>query len=175
MLRELDIRESVPSDTLAIEALYPDAFPEEDLLPLVRDLLPDSAVALSLVGTIDSQIAGHVIFTRCGITGITVNVALLGPLAVAPSWQKQGIGSALVRAGLRRLEDTDCAGVFVLGDPRYYSRLGFVREPRIEPPFSLPVEWIDAWQSLYLDDSLPTLGGRLTVPRQWREPSLWAA
>jgi hypothetical protein len=40
MTEELKIRDSVSADIGAIELLYPDAFPDEDLLPLVRDLLP---------------------------------------------------------------------------------------------------------------------------------------
>jgi putative acetyltransferase len=82
MTEMLEIRDSVHADFSAIELLYPDAFPDEDLLPLIRDLLPDTAVATSIVGEIDSRIVGHVIFTRCGVTGERLNAALLGPLVV---------------------------------------------------------------------------------------------
>ena len=54
MLDELEIRESVHTDVAAIESLYPQAFPDEDLLPLVRDLLQDKAIAVSLVGAVDT-------------------------------------------------------------------------------------------------------------------------
>ena len=97
-------------------------------------------VAISLVGTIDLQIAGHAIFTKCGVVGSGVKAALLGPLAVTPVWQRRGIGSAIVRAGLKRLEDADVNLVCVLGDPAYYGRLGFVPETLVEPPFRLPTE-----------------------------------
>ena len=96
MLDELQIRESRPDDSAAIRSLYPEAFPDEDLLPLVRDLLNDSVVTISFVATIDTRIVGHVIFTRCGVVGNSVNASLLGPLAVAPAWQRKGIGSAIV-------------------------------------------------------------------------------
>lgn len=174
MAGELEIRESTQADIAAIESLYPKAFPEEDLLPLVRDLLQDPQVALSLVGLIDSQIAGHAIFTMCGLDGSNVKSALLGPLAVEPTWQRQGIGSSLVYAGLQRLAGEDVDLVCVLGDPRYYSRFGFVPDARIEPPFKLPTEWESAWQSQYLDDATPVCSGRLSVPPQWRKPELWA-
>jgi putative acetyltransferase len=105
MTEKLEIRDSVSADFGAIELLYPDAFPDEDLLPLVRDLLHDTTVATSIVGEIDSRIVGHVIFTKCGVTGKRTNAALLGPLAVTPALQGKGIGSALVRTGLRQLED----------------------------------------------------------------------
>lgn len=174
MSDELEIRESTQADLAAIESLYPEAFPEEDLLPLVRDLLQDPATAISLVGAIDQHIAGHAIFTKCGVAGSSANAALLGPLAVAPAWQRQGIGSALVRAGLRCLKDEDVQLVCVLGDPAYYGRLGFVPDTLVEPPFPLPAEWIGAWQSQYLHDTGVRCAGKLAVPQQWLQPALWA-
>lgn len=174
MSDELEIRASTRADVAAIESLYPEAFPQEDLLPLVRDLVQDPAIAISLVGAIDLHIAGHVIFTKCGVVGSNVKAALLGPLAVAPTWQRRGIGSALVRAGLRRLKNENVELVCVLGDPAYYGRFGFVPDTLVEPPFPLPAEWIGAWQSQYLNDTGVRCVGKLAVPRQWLQPSLWA-
>jgi putative acetyltransferase len=174
MSDKLEIRESVQGDSGAIESLYPEAFPDENLLPLVRDLLRDAAVTTSLVGAVDSRIVGHAVFTKCGVVGSSISAALLGPLAVAPAWQRQGIGSAIVRAGLRRLEDMDVNLVFVLGDPAYYERLGFRPESLVEPPFRLPAEWDGAWQSQGVGDTVAPCPGKLSVPRQWLQPALWA-
>ena len=93
MSDKLQIRESVQGDVAAIESLYPEAFPDEDLVPLVRDLLQDAAIAISLIGTIDLLIVGHAIFTKCGMIGSGVKAALLGPLAVAPDWRGAGAKS----------------------------------------------------------------------------------
>ena len=150
----IEIRESVEGDASAIEALYPEAFPDENLLPLVCDLLRDVAVTTSLVGVVDSRIVGHVIFTKCSVVGSDVSTSLLGPLAGAPAWQRQGVGRAIVRAGLRRLEDMDVNLVFVLGDPAYYERLGFRPESLVEPQFPLPAEWDGAWQSQSVGETM---------------------
>lgn len=174
MTSNLDIRASGDSDGPAIQSLYPQAFPDEDLLPLVKDLLRDADIAISLVATIDARVVGHVILTKCGVVGSGVTAALLGPLAVAPAQQRRGIGSALVRAGLKRLKDEGVDLVCVLGDPDYYGRLGFAREMHVEPPFPLPAEWNNAWQSQYLSDATIPCAGQLTVPPQWRKPALWA-
>ena len=173
-MTKLEIRESAQGDYAAIESLYPKAFPGEDLLPLVRELLHDTAITMSLVGTTDSRIAGHAIFTKCGVAGTGVDAALLGPLAVAPTCQRQGIGSAIVRAGLRWLEDAGVSLVCVLGDPAYYVRLGFAPESQVEPPFRLPAEWHGAWQSKHLGDISVPCAGKLSVPPQWLRPALWA-
>ena len=173
MSEKLEIRESRRDDSAAIASLYSEAFPDENLLPLVRDLLNNAAPAISLVGTIGTQIVGHTIFTKCGVVGNSVNAALLGPLAVAPAWQRQGIGSAIVRAGLLRLQDTDVNWVYVLGDPAYYGRLGFHPESLVEPPFPLPAEWEGAWQSQDLGETTTPCAGKLSVPPPWLQPTLW--
>lgn len=174
MSGDVEIRESMQADVSAIESLYPEAFPDEDLLPLVRDLLHDAAIAVSLVGAFGLQIVGHAVFTKCGVVGSSVKAALLGPLAVAPAWQGRGIGSAIVRAGIQRLRDANVDLVCVLGDPAFYGRLGFLPETHVEPPFRLPAEWRRAWQSQYLDATTVPCNGRLTVPPQWQQPALWA-
>lgn len=173
MTEALELRDSVPADFSAIESLYPEAFPDEDLLPLVRDLLQDAKITTSIVGVIGSRIVGHVIFTTCGVTGRPTTAALLGPLAVAPAWQGHGIGSALVRTGLRQLEGRDVLLVCVLGDPAFYKRLGFLPESSVRPPFRLPAEYEGAWQAQELGDLATPRPGVLSVPEQWLEPTLW--
>ena len=174
MSDKLEIRESKREELAAIESLYPEAFPDEDLIPLVRDLLNDAVVAMSLVGTIDTQIVGHAIFTRCSIVGDSTNATLLGPLAVAPAWHRQGIGSAIVQAGFRQLEKAGVGRVYVLGDPAYHGRFGFLPDSLVEPPFPLPPDWDGAWQSRSLGETTTPCTGKLSVPRQWLQPSLWS-
>ncbi|MEM9618944.1 MAG: N-acetyltransferase [Pseudomonadota bacterium] len=174
MIGNLKIRESRPNDVALIEKLYPDAFPDEDLLPVVRELLKEAPSVLSLVGIADKVLAGHVIFTPCSIAGRDDKVALLAPLAVAPAWQRQGVGDAIVKTGLQRLENAGVAHVFVLGDPAYYGRFGFAPDESVAPPYPLPEEWRSAWQSLSLRDETPPLSGKLSVPQPWRQQALWA-
>ncbi len=173
-IEKIEIRESLPNDITTIEKLYPEAFPDEDLFPLVRELQSDGSNALSLVATADNALVGHVVFTPCSIAGNTNMVALLGPLAVAPAWQRQGIGKAIVREGLQRLENAGTYHVYVLGDPAYYRRFGFEPEDRVRPPYALPEAWRGAWQLLCLGGSKPPLRGKLSVPRPWRQRALWA-
>lgn len=174
MMEKIAIRDSVPGDSSTIEKLYPDAFPDEDLLPLVRELLMEEPIVLSLVGIIGRSLVGHVIFTTCGVGGSRDKVALLGPLGVATAWQRQGIGGAIVSAGLQRLESAGVTRVCVLGDPAYYGRLGFVPETDVTPPYPLPAQWCGAWQSMNLGSVERTLHGKLSVPRPWLQPALWA-
>ncbi len=173
MSANIEIRESDPADTAAIERLYPAAFPDEDLLPLLRNLLADRDDVTSRVATAEDTIAGHVVFTACSLGGYPDAFALLGPLAVAPALQKAGISSALVRDGLDLMAAAGVRGVFMLGDPGYYGRFGFKADARIAPPYPLPDAWRTAWQSIALDRDGDAPAGTLEVPEPWRQPALW--
>ena len=173
MQREPDIRTGGRDDLPALESLYPEAFPDEDLLPLLRRLLAEVPDLLSLNAVVDTRIVGHVLFTPCRTDRNAADCALLAPLAVAPDWQRQGIGGSLVRAGLQRLAAGGTSHVFVLGDPAYYGRHGFGQESRVRPPYPLPAEWAAAWQSLTLGEPTAHASGRLRLPPPWMEPALW--
>jgi len=179
MIDRLRLRTALPQDRPALATLYGGAFPDEDLLPLVDDLHAEGSHAVSLVGIVetgtgDNTLVGHAVFTPCRVAGCADEAALLGPLAVAPDYQRQGVGSALVRAGLRHMETAGIAHVYVLGDPAYYGRFGFEPDERVAPPYPLPHEWHGAWQSLGLhgDTPLPQ-SGTLVVPDVWDRPELW--
>jgi len=174
MTRKLEIRERRPGDATEIEQLYVDAFPDEDLLPLIGDLLNCDQQVFSLVAISENAIVGHISFTYCLVEGSKSKVSLLGPLAVTPTFHKQGIGSALVQVGFKHLKNSNNGYVFVLGDPAYYIRFGFKAEDKVMTPYPLPPEWQDAWQSVSLDDSQAPPQGRLSVPEPWRHISLWA-
>jgi putative acetyltransferase len=49
----------------------------------------------------------------------------LGPIAVLPEYQRTGIGSRLMRAGLKLCRGQGYDFVVLLGDPHYYARFGF--------------------------------------------------
>lgn len=172
---EPEIRKSTPGDAKDIEKLYAAAFPDEDLLPLVRDLLGEEQGVLSLVALSENAILGHICFTACHIEGRGDEVALLGPLAVTPPAQKQGVASALVRTGFDYLQKAKTGYVFVLGDPAYYARFGFEADDKVTPPYQLPAEWHGAWQSMKLPGATAPLEGKLVVPAPWRQPSLWSS
>ena len=174
MTDNVEIRESLPDDAARIEELYRAAFPDEDLYDLVRELLSQKPAPLSLAGISGGTAAGHAVFTACGIAGRTEKAALMGPLAVAPGRRRQGIGGAIVDAGMQRLKNAGIDRVCVLGDPAYYGRFGFAAEDGIEPPYRLPDEWRGAWQSLSLCDDRRSVRGKLCVPQPWRRQALWA-
>ena len=172
-MNNLVTRETAPDDVAQVLALYPQAFPEEELRPVVSGLLESGANVLSLAGFDGDALVAHVLFTICGSEQQEQTGALLGPLAVVPSHQRKGLGNAIVCTGLERLEEMGIRQVFVLGDPAYYGRFGFVPERQVLAPYPIPEEWAEAWQSVPLAARAPLAPGRLLLPKPWMDPVLW--
>jgi putative acetyltransferase len=81
------------------------------------------APGLELVAVDGDDVVGHVLAGRGALAGR--EVIGIAPLAVAPSRQRRGVGSALMRALLAEMEEAGWPYVVLLGDPGYYGRFGF--------------------------------------------------
>lgn len=94
---------------------------------LVDELRAGGHAPLSLVAEENGRIVGHIMFSNLAIhtpNGI-VNSLALAPMAVVPDGQRQGIGSALVKEGLRCCRERGHRIVVVLGHTEFYPRFGF--------------------------------------------------
>lgn len=174
-IKNITIRETAKNELSQILAIYPAAFPDEELRPVVSSLIKGTAEVLSLAAFHEGALIGHVVFTvfNGDDAGDKGAGALLGPLGVLPELQGQGIGSGLVQRGLERLDSQGTRQVFVLGDPKYYSRFGFRPERLMLPPYPLPQKWADAWQSLLLSNAAPLAAGHCLLPEEWMKRALW--
>lgn len=134
---EFLLRTEEPGDRDAILALTAEAFavspvtgiPVEGEPVEVRVLrgLFDAKEYLpgfSVVAVLDGEVVGHVISTRGWVDGH--ELLGLGPLGVAPRFQRHGIGSALMTETIHRANAAGEIGIALLGSPEYYSRFGFV-------------------------------------------------
>jgi predicted N-acetyltransferase YhbS len=63
---------------------------------------------------------------RVGATGHAA--LLLGPVAVHPTRQGEGLGALLISESLHRAAATDWTRIILVGDEPYYGRFGFSRE-----------------------------------------------
>lgn len=115
------------ADTAQVRVVHERAFGRPDEANLV-EVLRDSAGAVSLVALVDGRAVGHLLFTPVTVDGVAPagSGTGLAPLAVLPEHQRQGIGSALVRAGLDVCRSLGHTFAVVLGHPEYYPRFGFV-------------------------------------------------
>ncbi len=125
----LELRPERLGDADAIRGVVVAAFGEEVVGELVDRLRtsPDWIEGLSFVAVHGGEVVGHVLFTRAILDAPRrlVDVLVLSPLSVAPAFQGQGVGSALVRFGLAAVATRPEPLVFLEGSPRYYGRFGF--------------------------------------------------
>ena len=121
------VRTATPADADAIREVHLAAFPTAAEADLVERLSESGDTLVSLVAADADRIIGHVLFSRMEAEADdrTLAAMALAPVAVLPDHQAQGIGAALVHAGLRVAESRGADIVFVLGQPDYYRRFGF--------------------------------------------------
>ncbi len=95
---------------------------------------------LSLVAEVDGKLLGHIIFTKAKI-GETNGLAL-APLSVAPTAQRKGVGTALMRRGHEIAKSLGYDIIVVLGSDKYYPRVGYkpASQLEIKAPFEVPDE-----------------------------------
>jgi len=120
------IRTAHSKDAAGIRAVNVSAFGTTAEADLVDTLCERAAPIISLVADDEGAIVGHILFTPVTLdTDHELKVMGLAPMAVATSRQRQGIGAALVQAGLDECWQLGAAAVAVLGHAEYYPRFGF--------------------------------------------------
>jgi putative acetyltransferase len=124
------IRDELPADVDAITDVTVEAFKTLAISSkteqfIIRELRAAHALAVSLVAEMGGRVVGHVAFSPIVISDGSQGWYGLGPIAVLPEYQRNGVGKALVEAGLSRLHKLQAQGCCLVGDPRYYKRFGF--------------------------------------------------
>ena len=157
MATVIDIREERPGDVAAIRDVNRLAFAQDQEANIVDALRANGGALLSLVATLDREVVGHIMYSP--LTVADASGAALGPMAVLPARQRQGIGSRLVAEGNRRLANAGCPFIVVLGHAEFYPRFGF----RPATTFGIGCEWNvpdEVFMALMLDDAKrPGIGG----------------
>lgn len=134
------IRDESRSDVQAIRRVYLEAFPTGEEADLVEALRRAGDAAMSVLAEVETpgglEVIGHAVLSPVALAEQRGIAGYLGlaPVAVTPAWQGRGVGSALVRRLIERARGASARGVFVLGDPAFYSRFGF--EPAYPHGFS---------------------------------------
>jgi putative acetyltransferase len=127
----VQIRFENREDRAAIQAVNEAAFETSVEANLIAALREQAWPVVSLVADDGGTVVGHIMFSPVVLAGCPeLKIMGLGPMAVAPEHQRNGIGSALVRAGLEQCRKLGFGAVVVLGHPEYYPRFGFMPAAR---------------------------------------------
>lgn len=154
-----------------VKNLMQDVFgPEEGvkISKLLNDLFvhPSVKAGHGIVAKFENNIVGFVLLSIGLLDSFesNVKVGVLGPLGVKRTFQRQGIGKALVARLIQEAETIKLPLVFLEGDPDYYVRLGFkpakqfgMRKPSIRIPDV-------AFQCKPLSTFTPAMQGTLVYP-----------
>ena len=144
-MTDLIIRKEQKKDHDEVHCVNREAFKTEAEANLVDKLRGKQIKTISLVAEKDGKVVGHIFFSPVKIKGQMLNPGKalgLGPMAVHPDYQNQGIGSKLVRQGLQACRKAGFDLCVVLGHPWFYPKFGFTpsRPFAITCAFEVPDE-----------------------------------
>jgi putative acetyltransferase len=153
---KIGITNETAADVAAIRAVTISAFLHAPHTSHTEQFIVDALrgagqLTLSLVAKVDGTVVGHIAISPVSVSDGATGWYGLGPLSVAPEYQRRGIGSRLVGEALRLLRERGAAGCVLLGEPRYYNRFGF----RIDPNLKLPGVPSEYFQAISFEDLRP--------------------
>ncbi|WP_029076786.1 GNAT family N-acetyltransferase [Kaistia adipata] len=128
------------------------------------------ASGLALVARDGDAIVGSVRLWNVSAGGR--DALLLGPLAVAPERQGEGLGGKLMRAALNRAAMFGHGAVILVGDAEYYARFGFSAEATRSLMMPGPVDRARFLALELRDGALSGAAGMLVATGDWSVPPL---
>ena len=130
------IRLETPDDYRAAENLTREAFwnvyrpgcIEHYILHAYRGR-EDFVQELDFVMEKDGGIMGHIMYVRTEIQaddGRRIPIMTFGPISIAPEYQRQGYGKALLEFSMEKAADLGVGALCMEGNLDFYGKLGFV-------------------------------------------------
>lgn len=133
---DMELRPERPSDYRETENVIREAFwnhyapgcNEHYMVHIMRDC-PTFVPELNYVAVHDGRIIGHAVYLKSvikGDDGKDYEVLSLGPIAIAPEYQRKGVGGRLIERTRQLARKMGFRAILLCGDPDYYTRQGFV-------------------------------------------------
>ena len=133
-----------PAAFRAIRRVSMTAFGRPSEANLVDVLRRHGQLVMSLVAAVEGEVVGHAVLTQVTVIPTVPGLRMLGlgPVAVLPEFQRQGIGSILISETTRQASDDGWQAITVVGDPEYFARFDFAQARRVglRCEFQVPAE-----------------------------------
>ncbi len=121
------IRETRESDLEEVFNLLHAAVGNRAESDLVKQLISDGDVLINLLVESSDTIIGNVVVSKITMEpDIGLFCGGVAPVSVVPDQQSSGVGSKLMTAAINESKKMGIDALFLLGDPNYYKRFGFV-------------------------------------------------
>jgi len=119
---------------------------------------------LSLVAEINKEIVGHILFTKAYVGDN--EVLALAPLSVKPKFQKQGVGTALIKKGHEIAKNMGYQYSIVLGSELYYPKLGYI------PAKNFGIEVLEGipsknFMAIKLKENVTPISGKIVYAKEF--------
>lgn len=134
MLKDLIIREEKQEDYKKTELMAMRSFwnkfgpgcSEHNMIRIIRESA-DYIPKISRIAEYNGEIVGAVYYTKAWIVNgeSRQEVAMLGPLAVEPTYEGNDIGGALICETINLAKKENVSGIILAGEPGYYPKYGF--------------------------------------------------
>ncbi|MCD4669948.1 MAG: N-acetyltransferase [Actinomycetia bacterium] len=175
----MQIRKATQDDAENIKNVYLQAFDNSEAQMISNfavNLLNENhpVKIISIVAIKNNEIVGHVAFSPVFYESTNKHFGyILAPLAVSPKFQKNKIGSSLVKYGLDVISKIGKFIIFVYGDPKYYYRFGFKADlaKNFIPLYTL--QFPEGWQALNVNSAVFSKGTSITCVDSLNDPKLW--
>jgi Predicted acetyltransferase len=160
-------------DAFLIEPIIKTAFPEEDLWPLVTELLLIKEGVLCFGEVSETKAISFACLTEFSAGANQYLCHLMAPVAVHKDQHGKGHGRALINHAIEMSQRQNGHRIVTLGDPNLYGHFGFKTDDMLLPPYELPDEYVAGWQSIDATGFM-TKGPLSTYfPAVWMKPELW--
>lgn len=127
---------------------------------------------LSLVAEEDGKILGHIMYSIMNIKtneGKQIETLSLAPVSVHVDYQKQGIGSELIRYSLDQAKQLGYGSVIVVGHENYYPKFGFKQAKLFNLDCEFEVPDINFFALELKKNSLKNIKGTVYYPDVFKE------
>jgi predicted N-acetyltransferase YhbS len=165
-MENIKLRNETPLDYRSVEELTREAFwnqhvpgcSEHYLLHMMRN--SDLFIReLDFVAEIDGKIVANIVYTKSKIIGDNgkhYDAITFGPISVLPEYQGRGIGGMLIKHTEENAKEFGYRAVLIYGDPRYYSKFGFVEAENYDirtsdNMYAVPLQVLELYQGALSD------------------------
>jgi len=96
--------------------------------------VPPVAELCLVASDVDGTVGGAIRYWPVAIGETRAPALLLGPVAVHPTHQGEGLGGLLIRESMALAKDLGWTRVILVGDAPYYRRFGFAKADFLQFP-----------------------------------------